>query len=483
MKVAAYVRVSTHEQAEEGYSIPAQKNRLEAYALSQGWQIVRWYVDEGESAKDLKRTDLTRLLKDIKLGIFDIVLVYRLDRLTRSVQDLYELLRVFDQYDVKFKSATEIYDTTTAIGRLFITIVSALAQWERENLGERVSMGMQQKAKEGKWTVSNPPLGYAANDGNLTINPPEAAIVKEIYNLYLSGMGMWKIAANLNERGIYPRSGKPWGQNPISYILKNPIYIGNTRYNYRVNKDQYFEIEGVAPPIVIEQEYNLVQQMMHKRGSVHPRQATSKHIFSKVLKCARCGSTLIGKTSTMKRNGKIYSPLSYYCPNRQRALCDLPSISQNLFEQKFIELIEKWNAIEQAKEEMEKEKNESDKDYTETITKLENELKSIEKRREKWQFAWANEMITDLDFKKRLNEENEKEKMIQKELKALTPSESSPMDNSIIEIMSNLKLQWKYMNDETKKQFVLIAIQSMVVDKINKDKTPDSIGIKDVKLN
>ncbi|MGZ7119966.1 MAG: recombinase family protein, partial [Methanobacterium sp.] len=201
MKVAAYVRVSTNEQAQEGYSIAAQKNRLEAYALSQGWEIVKWYVDEGESAKDLNRTDLTRMLKDVKLGIFDVVLVYKLDRLTRSVMDLYKLLDKFEEYNVKFKSSTEIYDTSTAMGRLFITLVSALAQWERENLGERVSMGMQQKAKEGKWTVANPPLGYVSNDSVLSIHPSEAAIVKEIYSLYLSGMGMWKIAGNLNERG------------------------------------------------------------------------------------------------------------------------------------------------------------------------------------------------------------------------------------------------------------------------------------------
>lgn len=484
MKIAAYVRVSTHEQAEEGYSIPAQKNRLEAYALSQGWEIVRWYVDEGQSAKDLNRTELTRMLNDLKLGIFDCVLVYRLDRLTRSVQNLYELLNTFDKHDVKFKSATEVYDTTTAIGRLFITIVSALAQWERENLGERVSMGMQQKAKEGLWTVSKPPMGYDSKDGILTINQTESAIVKEIYSLYLSGLGMWKIAAELNKRGLYTRNHKPWGQNSIAYILKNPIYIGNTRYNYRVNTDQYFEITDVAPAIVTENEFNLVQNMMTQRNNVHPRQATSKFIFSKVLKCARCGSTLIGKTSISKRGEKKYISYNYYCQNRKRGLCDMPLINQNLLEQKFLEMIKKWDFKQSANELLNDEKTENDNDYAETIKTLENELKSIEKRREKWQFAWANEMINDMDFKKRMNEETEKEKMIHKELKQLTPNESSNLDNeSIIEIMTNLQLQWENMSDEIKKQFVLIAIQSMEIDKLNKDKNPGSIGIKEIKFN
>lgn len=484
MKIAAYIRVSTNEQAEEGYSIPAQRSRLEAYALSQGWEIVKWYVDEGESAKDLNRTDLSRMLKDLELGIYECVLVYRLDRLTRSVMDLYKLLNLFDKNNVKFKSATEVYDTTTAIGRLFITLVSALAQWERENLGERVSMGMQQKAKEGKWTVANPPLGYTAADGMLTIHPSEAAVIKEIYHLYLSGMGMWKIAGNLNDRGLYPRSGKPWNQNPISYILKNPIYIGNTRYNYRVNQDQYFECEGVVPPIVSEEEFQLAQKMIHSRRTAHPRQATSKFIFSKVLKCARCGTTLIGKVSTVKRREKEYHSYNYYCPNKQRSMCDLPSINENLLEQRFIQEIHSWDSREEANEIIESEVSATIEDYTETIRELEHELKEIEKRRSKWQYAWVNEIINDIDFKKRMKEEEEKEKMIQKELNELTLSESPTSDNeSILEIWTDLKLNWYHINKEQKKQFILIALQSMSVDKIIGDKTPHSIIIQDVKFN
>lgn len=297
MKVAAYIRVSTDEQAEEGYSIPAQKNRLEAYVLSQGWEIVQWYVDEGESAKDLNRTELKRMLKAVEQNVFECVLVYRLDRLTRSVLDLYNLLNTFEKHDVKFKSATEVYDTTTAIGRLFLTLVAALAQWERENLGERVRMGMQQKAKEGKWTVSLPPLGYKSKDSMLEIHPQESLIIKEIYNLYVSGIGMWKIARELNERKIYTRNGTPWGYSSINYILNNPVYIGKTRYNYRVNQENYFEVEGIVPAIISEEEFNLVQKIMNSRKNVHPRQATSKYLFSKVLKCSRCGSSMIGHYS------------------------------------------------------------------------------------------------------------------------------------------------------------------------------------------
>ncbi|MGF9826753.1 recombinase family protein, partial [Brevibacillus agri] len=132
MRTAVYMRVSTEDQAREGFSIPAQREKLLAYVHSQGWEVAAIYADEGISAKDTNRPALKRLLRDIREGNIDVVLVYRLDRLTRSVLDLYRLLQEFEKYDVRFKSCTEVYDTTTAIGRLFITLVAALAQWERE---------------------------------------------------------------------------------------------------------------------------------------------------------------------------------------------------------------------------------------------------------------------------------------------------------------------------------------------------------------
>ncbi|MCD4838132.1 recombinase family protein [Neobacillus sedimentimangrovi] len=489
MKVAAYIRVSTEEQAQEGYSIPAQRSRLEAYALSQGWEIVQWYVDEGESAKDLNRTELKRMLKALEQNIFDCVLVYRLDRLTRSVLDLYQLLNKFEKHNVKFKSATEVYDTTTAIGRLFITLVAALAQWERENLAERVRMGMQQKAKEGKWTVSTPPFGYDAHDSILKINSTEAAVVKEIYKLYLSGKGMLNIARDLNQRGLWTKRGKPWSSGTIEYILTNPIYAGTLRYNYRVNKDQYFEVDGVAPAIVSEEDFNLAQKIISSRRQVHPRQATSKFIFSKVLKCGRCGKTLIGKTCQSKRGDKVYSSYNYFCPNRRRALCDMPLINQNFMEQKFLEMMDSWQMEQEAAELLQDQVAATVEDRTETIRQLEQELKEIEKRRSKWQYAWVNNMFSsddaknDSEFKKRMTEENENEKLIRQELESLSYHETPSQDSNILEYLTDIKLNWEYMDNKAKKQFILIAINSMTVDKISKEKSPDSIEIKEVRFN
>jgi site-specific DNA recombinase len=161
MRAVAYLRVSTEEQASEGFSLVAQEERCKSFIKSQGWDLVKEpYIDDGYSAKNLERPAIQQLINDLKNNEFDVIVVYRLDRLVRSVLDLHHLLQLFDKHQVAFKSVTEVFDTTTAMGRFFITLVAAMAQWERENLAERVLMGMERRALEGKRNGGNAPYGY-----------------------------------------------------------------------------------------------------------------------------------------------------------------------------------------------------------------------------------------------------------------------------------------------------------------------------------
>src|SRR5699024_3098799 len=166
MTVAIYIRVSTEEQASEGHSIGAQRELLKAYCTRQGWTSYKFYVDEGISAKDTNRPQLQLMLDHIKEGMIKTVLVYRLDRMTRSVLDLHKLLETFEKHDCAFVASTEPYDTTTAVGRLFITLVAAMAQWERENTGERISMVLNEKATKGEW-LAQAPFGFYKKDNKL----------------------------------------------------------------------------------------------------------------------------------------------------------------------------------------------------------------------------------------------------------------------------------------------------------------------------
>ena len=264
MKTAIYVRVSTEEQAREGYSISAQLQRLKAFCVSQNWTVEGIYADEGVSAKDMNRPELKRMLNDIEEGKINCVLVYRLDRLTRSVFDLYKLLETFDKYECKFKSATEVYDTTTAMGRMFITIVAALAQWERENMGERMAFGKKEKARQSKWTSSHVPFGYDINKekDKLIINPLEAKIVRKMFDLYPT-MGMRTIALYLNENKMFTRLGNNWTDNTVSQILKNPVYCGYIYWSGEVYKGHH---EGIVSEEVFEETQQLIKERVKNPG-------------------------------------------------------------------------------------------------------------------------------------------------------------------------------------------------------------------------
>lgn len=482
MRTAIYVRVSTQEQAEEGYSIKAQLERLQAYATSQNWKVVKTYIDDGQSAKNMNRTELTNMFTDMKKNLFDCVLVYRLDRLTRSVLDLYTMLNTFEEHNIKFKSATEVYDTTNAMGRLFITLVAALAQWERENLGERIRMGMMQKAKEGKWTVSTPPIGYdKGEDDTLIINEDEAIIVKEIYKLYLSNRyGSAKIAKVLNQKNMKTKSGSFWNMKTVNYVLKNPIYKGTMRYNYRVNKEQYFELNGVVPPIVTEDEFNEAQRLIDYRSKHHPRKATSPHIFTTVLKCARCGGSMSGKQS--QGPNKKYIAYSYYCVNAKYGRCDQRLIAQNFLEARFIELLDSIELQGYIEDEISKQE-EPLVNTENKIKELKKELLKLEKRRSKWQYAWANDLIDLNDLKKRIQEDDKEKERIEKEMSDLELRDfASQKQRSLSEALEDLKGAWITLELHEKKKFVELIIDEISVDKISYSRKPDSVSIQDIKF-
>src|SRR5699024_6043095 len=185
--IAIYIRVSTLEQAKEGYSIAAQRERLLAFCKAQGWENYKFYVDEGVSAKDTKRPELHRLFKDMRDGYIKMILVYRLDRFTRKVVDLHKMLEEMNKYDCAFKSATEPYDTSSAMGRMFITIVAALAQWETENLSERIKMALEEKVSSGE-RVGNIPFGFSLDENDRLVKNDQSSIVLDMIEKIKSGM-------------------------------------------------------------------------------------------------------------------------------------------------------------------------------------------------------------------------------------------------------------------------------------------------------
>lgn len=235
MKAAIYIRVSTDEQALEGFSIEAQKRRLLAYADSQDWEVAEVYIDDGWSAKDLKRPEMKRMISDIQEHIFDVVLVYKLDRMTRSASDCDHLLKIMETYNVKFQSCTESFETRTATGRLFIRLVADIAQWERENTAERVRFGMEQMVMEGRRPGGPINFGY---DKDEKLVEDEVMQIRMLRKFYLEGDGIKGVAQKLNAMGFL-RRGYKWTSFSVWYILDNPYYAGKLRYGGKKANGKY----------------------------------------------------------------------------------------------------------------------------------------------------------------------------------------------------------------------------------------------------
>lgn len=450
MRTAIYIRVSTEEQVREGYSISGQKQKLKSFCASQEWQVVGLYPDEGISAKDTNRPQLKRMIQDIKDDKIDCVLVYRLDRLTRSVFDLYKLLEVFEQHDCKFKSATEIYDTTSATGRMFITLVAAFAQFERENMGERISFGYAEKARQGKYPHPLSPFGYDLNkkESKLYINPVEAKTVRLIYDLYQKS-GMVQVAKYLNDRKILTKKGNNWTDNTIMKILRNRIYRGDIEWVGEV-------IENTHEPIIDKDKWENTQELIKQRSTKPPRSVSSRYIFSGKLKCPGCGRTMTGAYTVSTYKGKDTMYLQYRCRHKRHSNCPgTKNVSEKKLEKAFIEYLENVS-YEDIYDEVAAtaEKNLNDHEQVD-VESLKKQLDKIEKRKKKWQYAWADDLIEVEDFRQLMEEANKEEESIKEELSQAKKTEADYVNKEeIIESLKDVRKNWLFLDQLEKKNLV-----------------------------
>jgi len=211
MRVSIYIRVSTEDQAREGYSLEVQREYLESFAEREGYEIFKIYHDDGISGYSSERPALKALLKDAEQKKFDLVLVHKIDRFSRRLKDLLDLVERLESYGIGFKSATEPFDTTTSAGKLMFQQLGSFAEFERNRIAERVFPGMVKGIQKGNWQGARyAPFGYAYNKEKklLEVDEREANIVKMIYTIYLAGKSIQDIAEYFDKRGYKTRTGK-----------------------------------------------------------------------------------------------------------------------------------------------------------------------------------------------------------------------------------------------------------------------------------
>jgi site-specific DNA recombinase len=451
MRVVIYIRVSTDEQAKEGYSLDAQLEKLEAFCFSQGWTIVKVYCEEGESAKDINRPQLQLLLQELHLC--DVVLVYKLDRLSRSVADINYLLKTFDKNGVSFKSSTEPYDTTTSQGKLLINIFASLAQFEREQLSERVTMGMEKKAKLGFWPGGMAPYGYMVIDKNLRINEDEVEVVKRIFDLSKT-YGFLTVARTLTELGYKTRNGDSWHVDTVRGIANNPVYAGYLTFSensveYKKQAKEKNLFEGNHPGIIPRDAFWELQDVLEKRRGSGGKRETSNYYFSSILKCGRCGHSMSGHKSPV---GKTYR-----CSGKKAGKkCTSHIIKEeNLLKTVLNQLDDVFKNINS---------NTETTDVAQTkIDQLEHELKSIQKLIKKQKAMFEADIIDIDELIEKTESLRENEKKITAELKLFKQSNPSKSDEMLY-ISENIKSLWEYADDQERKQMINTLFSQLVID-------------------
>ncbi|MDT2725973.1 recombinase family protein [Lactococcus formosensis] len=315
-KVAIYVRVSTLNQAEEGYSISEQTDKLKAYCVAKGWTVAEIYTDAGFTGSNIDRPGMQQLINDISVQKFDTVLIYKLDRLSRSVRDtLYLAKDVFAKNNIDFVSLSENIDTSSAMGGLFLTILSAISEFERETIKERMQLGKLGRAKSGKSMMwSRTAFGYLHNTdtGVLEIEPLQAEIVKQIFQEYLDGMSITKLRDKLNSEG-HTGKDKPWSYRALRATLANPVYTGKVKYNNQIFDGLHQAI--ISPELfqAVQSELEIRQKEAYQKNN-NPRPFQSKYILSGIAKCGYCKTPLQVILGSVRKDGS--RDIKYQCKNR-----------------------------------------------------------------------------------------------------------------------------------------------------------------------
>lgn len=282
MRVGLYPRVSGHEQ-EDNYSIPEQIDRMKKYCESRDWMVYKIYTDSAYSGSNMDRPGLQDMIKDCEQGKLDMVLVYKLDRLSRSQRDTLFLIEdVFDKNGVGFTSMTENFDTSTPFGKAILGVLAVFAQLEREKIKERTMDGKDARAKEGKWHGGKwIPIGYDY-DGMLWINEYEAMQVREIADLFIKGTPVRTIERIVAEKGYKHKHGE-WEAKTIRRVLSNPVNIGMIK-----NRDTWYK--GLHDPILDQKTFDAIQKLMEGRREEYGAQRAHQTLLGGILYCKNCGA-------------------------------------------------------------------------------------------------------------------------------------------------------------------------------------------------
>jgi site-specific DNA recombinase len=463
LRAAIYCRVSTDEQARHGFSLEAQQESCMRYIKDFGHDLFKIYVDDGYSAKNMNRPALQEMLEDIRNKQIDIIIIWRLDRLTRRALDGLRMVdELFTKHGVSFATITERHDLTTAQGRWMFTVSLANAQNERELIGERVSFGQAKKAANGRRVSLGAVYGYDKVNGKLVINETEANIVKQIFNWYVyKGWGYGKIASQLNADEV-PAKKTQWVHSTIKGILYNVTYIGKNAWTPK-NADTIVN-DGEHDAILEVDLFSLAQDRLKRRGGLEMSRSSYHFPFSSIVKCGTCGASY--HANKTKKASDTNSYVNYRCANRKPGKCKEPDIAEIKLQKLFFEYFR--NLTLEVQEITPPLSDDQVKIMQKEKSRIEREIKKFENRKNNLLDDLGDKIITRDEYRGKVEEINSRLSKLQEEMNIMEPPEAaaaSQTPEQVVGIVQNLEGDWKYMENEQRKFLIQMIFKRIVITK------------------
>ncbi|SHJ87228.1 site-specific DNA recombinase [Hathewaya proteolytica DSM 3090] len=508
-RVAIYSRVSTIEQAEEGYSIDEQERLLIEWCRKMDYEVYKCYADRGISGKDIKsRPALKELLSDAEEKKFDMVLSWKINRVSRKLEDVLKIVNLLENNNISFKSYSEPFETDTPAGKMQFQMMALIGEFERGTIAQNVKMGMCAKARTGEW-CGGKVLGYdlvplEKQKGDkrtktiLTINEREAESVRLIFNEYADGKGYKAITNQLNKLGYKTKKRNSFSVGSIRDILTNPVYIGKIRYNVRQNWSEKRRrninanpiiTDGIHEPIIDEKLWDKVQAIMESKKGKPSRIYDGEYPLTGILRCPKCGAGMVISRTTNKLADGTKKRIAYYCcgnwKNKGTSVCNSNTIrvdkaNEYVFS-KLSELLSNEKMVKTIVNNVNKERIRKVNPAKKDLSKIDNELEKLDKKRAKLFEAYEDEIITKEEFKLRKEELMKRVKVLEEEKAPLLVTLSDDVNEEVpYELVKSILENFSKVLTESSTREQQKKLLHMIISEItiNELREIDSIKIK-----
>ncbi|MBI6013066.1 recombinase family protein [Clostridium perfringens] len=507
--IAIYCRVSTEEQSENGYSIDEQERLLEEWCKKMGYVIYKCYSDRGISGKNIKdRPALKELLSDAKAGKFDMVISWKINRVSRKLEDVLKIVNLLEKNNITFKSYSEPFETDTPAGRMQFQMMALIGEFERGTIAQNVKMGMIAKAKSGNWcggrvlgydlVPNNSPEEEKKGKNKLKINEKEAEIVRFIFNEYSKGKGYKAITNQINKLGYKTKKGNDFSVGSIRDILTNPVYIGEIRYNVRQNWSEKrrrninpnpIRVKGKHEAIIDRELWDKVQLILESKKGKPSRIYDGEYPLTGILRCPKCGAGMVISRTTNTLADGSKKRIAYYCcgnwKNKGTSVCNSNTIrvdkaNEYVFK-KIEELVSNEAMIKAVVKNINKERKDKVKPAKRLLGDIDKELEKLDKRKRKIFEAYEDDILTKAEFQIRKDELNEKIRILEEEKKPLLNTISEDVSEEIpYEFIKDILMNFSKILNSSVSREQQKKLLHMIISEITMN---ESREIESIKLN